>query len=535
MLLNGILSGCSSVNSKLFKDEPVTLTLYNVEANGEMVTDYDVMKKIEEITGVKLKIIGNNEAFSKPIDLMIAKEDYPDLIYAKGDTGSLIDSRVLIKLDEYMEKYGDNLKALYGDQLIRLKHTAEDPSIYTVGSGNSDMPLNPEGTVQIQHAVLKELNYPRITTIKEYENAIKEYMSKYPEINGEKTIGMSLMASDWRWLITVGNIASAVAGIPNDGQFSVNDETGEVKYKFEIPEVKEYLKWLNHIYNEGLLDKDSFTQTQEEYHEKMRKGLILAISDSKWDYNVTNDNLVAAGKEELTFAPLSVTVNSTVKDQSLKNYGFSGGWGIGITKTCKNPEKAFKLLDWLASDEAQVLLNWGIEGKHYKYENGKRVFLDSLKEQMKTDSNFTYSSGINKYTNFLISRGDGEVDSTGNNYTTNTLENYIENYNSAEKATLAAYGAKSWVELFPTAEELGESKHGQVWEYNIPADSDISLIQNKADAFTQEAITKAIIGPEEEFDIAWDSIQAELKNLGVDKMNKDMTELTKEKIALWNK
>ena len=50
--------------------------------------------------------------------------------------------------------------------------------------------------MQIQNAVLKDLGYPEIKTLKDYENAIRTYKEKYPEINGQKTIGMSLMAGD---------------------------------------------------------------------------------------------------------------------------------------------------------------------------------------------------------------------------------------------------------------------------------------------------------------------------------------------------
>ena len=67
---------------------------------------------------------------------------------------------------------------------------------------------------------------------------------------------------------------------------------------------------------------------------------------------------------------------------------------------------------------------------------------------------------------------------------------------------------KSFVEFFPSAKELGQSKHGQAWQYNVPSDSDMAIIEKKADDYTQKAITQAILGSEADFDAAWDKIQA---------------------------
>lgn len=175
------LIGCKiNLNDKIHKlkdASPITLTLFISEDLGEAKFDDAVADKIKELTCVNLEIICADSSFSKPIDLMIAKEDYPDLIYAKGDTSKLIDARAIIKLDDYFEEKGENLKNLYGDQIKRLRYSLEDQSIYTVGaSGVSSAQWNPNGTMQLQHRVLKELGYPKINTIYDYEEALKRYI-----------------------------------------------------------------------------------------------------------------------------------------------------------------------------------------------------------------------------------------------------------------------------------------------------------------------------------------------------------------------
>jgi len=544
-LITILISGCGNNEGKQKSENvvrnsendksPITLTFFDVDAIEDMQFDDDVAKKITELTGVTLKITHPVAGDNQAISLMIASGDYPDLIYAKSDTERLIDAGAIIKLDDYIKKCGNNIKALYGDQLKRLRYSKEDPSTYALGAyGVNTQVFDPNGTMQLQHEVLKELGYPEIKTLQDYEKAIKDYIVKHPEINGKKTIGMSLMASDWRWLITCGNVASAVAGIPNDGQFKVDYETQKVMYKFQLPEVKEYFKWLNHMNAEGLLDQESFTQKEDTYRAKLAQGNVLGISDAKWDYDVSIKRLVSSGMEERTFAPLAVTLGDKYKSQELEDYGYSGGWGVAISSTSKNKDRAFQFLDWLASDEAQVLLNWGIEGKHYKVENGKRVMLPEVQESRNTDKEFKNRTGIGQYIYPFPQRGNGAIDPSGNPYASDTLEVYTSNYNKGEKATLEGYEKKSFLDFFPSPEELGKSKHGQIWQYNIPSDSDIASIQKKADDYTQKAIIQAILGSPADFEAAWKKIQEDLKAMDIEKLNKEMSKVVAEKIKLWN-
>lgn len=551
LLLTGIMTasifvGCGKkedggTSSKLDKMDksPITFTIFSADLAEDIDFTDDVAKKITELTGVTLKFEHPVAGDTQAVPLMIAGGEYPDLIYAKGDTSKLIDAGAILKLDDYIEESGDNLKALYGDQLSRLRYNNEDPSIYTVGTyGVTSKVFSPGGTMQIQHQALKELGYPEVKNIQDYEKVLKDYLAKNPKTeDGQSRIGLSLMASDWRWLLTVGNIASLAAGIPDDGQFAVNDETGEATYKFLLDDTKEYFKWLNHMNAEGLLDPESFTQKEDTYKAKIAAGRVVGLSDAEWDYQSSVTSLIAEGKDEATYAKLPVVIDENkYKDQSLKDYGFSGGWGVAITSSCENPDRAFQFLDWLASDEAQVLLNWGVEGTHYKInDEGKREFLPEVQQQKNTDSDFAKKTGVGRYVYPFPQRGIGAVDAKGDTYSPDTLESKIANYTEAEKETLKAYGAEAWPDLFPTAEELGVSKHGQVWQLNIPSDSDIAIIQKKADDYCQQAITQAILGKPENFDKAWDEIKSTLKSYDIEKLNTGVTDLIKDRLELWKK
>ena len=128
--------------------------------------------------------------------------------------------------------------------------------------------------MQLQHAVLKELGYPQIKTLEDYENALRAYMKKYPTINGQKTIGLSLLIDTWQWYIDLSNPGNYTIGYPDDGQWIV-DSNLNARYKFLDPEIFQYYKWLNKLNAEGLLDPESFTQKEDVWKSKIASGRVL--------------------------------------------------------------------------------------------------------------------------------------------------------------------------------------------------------------------------------------------------------------------
>lgn len=526
------ISGLKGLEDKT----PVTLTMFVADVSEDIEFTDPVAQKITELTGVTLEISHAVGGDTQAVPLMIASGEYPDIIFAKGDTGMLVDAGALLPLDSYIEEKGDNLKNLYGDMLKRLRYSVEDPSIYTVGTyGVHTANWKTDGNMQIQHAVLKELGYPEIKTFDDYEAAIRAYKEKYPQIDGQDTIGLSLMGSDWRWLITVGNVASATAGIPDDGEWAIDDATETATYKYLVPEVKTYMKWLNHLNAEGLLDPESFTHKEDAYFAKIASGRVLGIACPEWGYQQPKASLLGEGKADRTYAPLPVTAAADIKAAVTKDYGYSGGHGIGITSTSKNADKAFAFLDWMASDEAQVLVNWGIEGVNYTVDaEGKRVVSAEELAAKTSDKDYNKKTGVGKYIYPFPQQGDGVMDATGNYYTMNNESLIIDMMNAAEKETLAAYGKTLWTEFFPSREELGISKHGQAWQYNIPSDSDLAIFNQKSQDYIQQAITQAILGSPDAFDASWDTMLKKLDEMGVKEANAEMTRLTQEKIKFWN-
>ena len=191
-------------------------------------------------------------------------------------------------------------------------------------------------------------------------------------------------------------------------------------------------------------------------------------------------HLKTAGKLDQTYGHYSVMLNDGYKDNRFQSTGFMAGWGVGISTDCKDPVRAIKFLDFLASEQGQVLNNWGIEGKEYEMQGGKRVVPQDVQQRI-TDDNTAFSkeTGIGFYTNLGAHYGDGAKDSTGNYYTKNFPEQIVDAYTAADKETLKAYGATTWMDLFPNEKDFPVKAWGAAWNIAVPGDDDVTILASK--------------------------------------------------------
>lgn len=520
--------------------EPITIRLASGDANPQWDDmQSEIGKVIQEKTGITLQQefpVGGSDA--DMFALMVASDEYPELVMPKGQVNKLVDAGALIDLRPLLEEHAPNILKVYGEYMNRLAYSPEDDSIYTLPlAGVGQTYFDAGGGFQLQHQVLEELGYPEIKTLQDYENAIKTYLEKNPTTeDGQPRVGLSLNGGEWQILITVTNPAFYATGAPDDGEFYVNQDTYEVMMHYQRPEEREYFRWLNHMNDIGLLDKESFVQKYDQYKAKIASGRVLGIIDQDWDYAEAENALKAEGRFAETYANFPVTLDETYKEASFMGTGYLGGYGVGITVDAKDPVRIIKFLDYLASEEGQILVNWGIEGKHYTVdENGKRVIPQEINDRKVNDANnFKKETGIG---NYLISAryGDGVLDSTGNYFTTTFPEQIISSYSEADKKTLAAYGKTVYKDFWPTEDEFKERKYGAGWTINFDTASDANVIFQKSQDLMKKYIPQAILASPADFDKVYDEFLAELDKINVQKMNDEYSGLIKERVEMWSK
>ena len=497
--------------------EVVELTFFTADGTQDDPWTDPVAEALTAATGVKLKTsypVGGNDE-SEQISLMIAEQKFPDMIYAKGDAGSLIDAGVLIDMTDLIEEYGPNIKKLYGEEFDKLKQSVDDPAIYQLSAyAVGGEKFKHCGTAQVQWDVLKANGYKLPDTLEEFEKMIKDYLEANPTTeDGLDRIGFTLSASDWHWLITLGNPAGFIAdGAPDNGQWLV-DENNQAMYKFRSEKEREYFRWMCRMFNEGILDPEFATQTHEDYIAKIASGRVVALFDSDWDYQDAEKVLKADGKYGSTYAGLPLTMDKDTKCAALMYQGLTTGTGVGITASCKDPNK------------------WGIEGVNYLLdEEGHRYRTEEEVKYASEDTDYQKKTGVGFHNYPYPTYGDGILDPGGSTYTTTSKEAVMKEYNEEEKAACEAWGVELLVDMFPQADEFETPDYPPLWALVKPMEFD--EIADKLDEVSWSSLITCITGSEADFDANYDAMLAELEKTGMSEAEQMLNDIIAEKAAL---
>lgn len=285
------------------------------------------------------------------------------------------------------------------------------------------------------------------------------------------------------------------------------------------------------MYNEGILDPEFATQTHDDYIAKISSGRVLALFDTQWDYQDGEKILKQDGKLGKTYCGLPLTMDEDTKAPTLMYQGLPTGQGVGITTNCENPEAAIKFLDYICSDEGQVLVNWGIEGTNYQIDDeGHRYREQEEIDASKNDKNYQKTTGVMFHQYPFPRYGTGVEDSTGSTYTTTSKDSVIAEYNEEQKAACEAWGVESLLDIFPQQDEFETPDFSPVWAMSKPVEFD--EIGNKLDEIAQAALISCVMAKEADFDTSYDKMISDLEGSGMSEAEEMLTEIVKDKAAL---
>lgn len=475
---------------------PVTLTLFINDTESGVSFEGDIAEEITARTGVTLDITtAENES---SLAELLALGQTPDLVYAGSETAAHIESGLFIPLDDLADRYGGNFSALYGDKLDRLR--SADGKLYTFGTGGSSPErFTADGTFQVRYSVLEELGYPEIKTIEQLGDCLRSYKELHPQSTGLLLCGAPIQ----QWTDTVSARLNYVLGYPDDGEFLVDSETGEAVYKWTDPRAKEYMRWLNGLYSDGLLDDMSFSLRHDGYIDRLMNGSPSAAADNREDYADAENTLVSAGRDGMAYCPVPAAFDEDTKVMFLADYGYVPEAGIGITAFCAEPERAFRFLDWWCGDEAQRLINFGADGV-YAPEQGGAYFAEPFPM-----------------------RGVTERDAEGKFYSY-AAEEYVSHFTESEKAAAEAYGITLFADLFPQENELPAVDRTLISDMEIPALSEAAILLETLETYIKTEVPAAVKASPDEFDAKWDEITAWCESNGSERLGDIMTELLRQ-------
>ncbi|CAK4845473.1 unnamed protein product [Aphanomyces euteiches] len=512
---------------------PVTFTVST--ADNKLVWETPITKALTEKTGVTLKYdltVGDEK---QKWDLWLAGGDYPDVVPLDPDhVQKYKDAGAIIPLNDLIEKYGPHIKEKFGNYYNLLK--SEDGNIYSLYGvyRNTEAPADATPNWIVQYDVLKEAGYPVIKTLDQLYTVIESYQKNHPKIDGKDTIGFSGAMKGWTLNIEFNNPITFGAGLQDHGNFTIAAD-GKVSFNPVSDNAKFYYQFLNKLYNNGLLDKEIFSMDSGNMVSKMSQGRVLAAFAPAWLYGDAEKAIRVAGKPERAYAKLPIYLNDSVVDHN--NTSVPTGAGTGqwvITKNTKHPERIIQFIDYLFSDEGQILTQWGIEGKDYTVVDGKRTETPEKMASMAADPDFPYKEGFKSEntssTGNWFGVGSGSKLADGDYATPVTKASVVANYDAATKEILGKYGKEVWADFLPPVEKVP----GYLWQLTAPDSTKVPL-QKINDEWAKD-LPKIIMSKNSgEFDDGWKKMQDAMVKHGMEGLNSDMTKLWADFIANYNK
>lgn len=523
------LLGCGSKGGET-KDGVTEMSVYFGVPGKVPPSDNRILKKLEEITGVKLNFEYLTGESSQRLGVMVAGGEYPDFIDADGST--LIQAGAVIPLEDYIYS-GDypNLYNYLGDDWEKMKDP-EDGHIYFMPQfgiiKNEDMRTAFTGEAfWIQKAVLEWAGWPEIVTLDEYFNLIADYKEANPTIDGQPTVGFSILSYDWRSFCLRGPSRFTV-GYNNEGDLTVNKETMEAENTVAQEYTKGYYEIINGAYNKGLIDPETFTATYDEYIQKIASGRVLGMVDQQWQFTDAEASLRQQGLLERTYVPIPAVQDASIVENYNERPVLNTGGGLSISVSCKDVEKALGFIDRILAEDVQKLLRWGEESVDYSIVDGKYTRNEEQRQQQKDPDWQLQNSGTPM---IWFPHNEGQFDD-GNAIDPNqNPDEYYLTLEDYDKKVLDAYGYKTFAEFVNPAPE--NEVWFPLWSYNIPQGSQEAIVQTKIEETEMKWLPKVIMASEADFDKMWNDYQTELNKLDIASVEALYTKELRRRVDAW--
>ncbi|MCI8490091.1 MAG: extracellular solute-binding protein [Lachnospiraceae bacterium] len=499
-LLGTILAGCGGRKIKTF-------TCFVATSGQELPENNRVMNAIAEKIGAKAEISYlSGQTDKEYISAMIQKGEYPDFIDGMNATSLLLEAGAYIPLDGYLEKYPDLKNLLTDEEWNRMRqsdgHIYFIPQFYTV-NGKVTICYPPDEAFWIQKRVLKWAGYPTIRTLDEYFDLIERYLKEHPlDENGEKNTGFEILCEDWRYFC-LENVPQFLAGYPNDGCAIVDPETNEVSVYDTIPQARQYYEKLNREFHLGVIERETFTQSYQQYLEKLSQGNVLGMVDQRWQFQEAEWVLNREGKDDRTYVPLSITADASIQGAYTSKAALNTSNGLGISVSCEDVEGALQFLNDLLKPEIMTLRYWGEEG--IDYETGKDGVFYRTDDQWKHAGDSAWLvNNMCQYSYFphylgMLEDGINTVDPA------EQPREFYRILNETDREVLDAYGFRNWMDfLNEPAEENAPWFPLYSATNNWTADTAYGKAKEEMDEVKHEWLPKVIMSAPEEFDAVWE-------------------------------
>ncbi len=332
-----------------------------------------IFKRLEEETNVHIEwqAIQNDQWTDKITLAMANPKTLTDFVFTAGFSDSDLlkyaDQGIIIPLEEYIDNYMPNLKAVF-DKFPEYRTMCTDseghiwalPWIEQLGSEKTaiqtigNMPF-------INKSWLEYLNLDMPTNVDEFEQVLIAFRDHASDLQSHFNIEGSIIPmacivndGDQDPAVLINGFGEGYGDMDKGRHIAVTDDL-EVICSATQEGYKKGIDWLHKLYSEDLIDPEAFTQEWSTYVSKGKSGRYGVCFS--WD--VAN----IANLEDWEPLPM---LEADTKNLTPQNGSFTSGFDRGrcvVTAVAKEPALVCAWLDKMYDPFQSPQNNWGTYGE----------------------------------------------------------------------------------------------------------------------------------------------------------------------------
>lgn len=505
--------------------------------------DAPILKQVYDKTKVRLKLEVPPSNVDEKLNIMLASGEYPEVMIIHNPTiaQKFIDAGHFIPLDDLLDEYGQQIVANLGEDLNKLR--SKDGKIYKLAPGyiipGAERMLEAGNSFQFLTNVLEDKGWYKPETFDDIEQLLKEVKEQ------GQYVPMSLALGDEGYFMnmvdTLGG-AEGVRALPYGDYVWAKDDS--LVYKFKDEGIRHSIAWLNRLFREGLIDKESAVQNKDALQAKMASEKVFSSIGHWFDTMYEANSIFNQDGKPFRFKYFLPKASSDTEKTTYIGYSTSYDSGVYLTKKIKDPVRFMQFANYLNTNEGNLLqsgiVNFEGENKEgydfyvSKEEDGGEVlnFTDFQIKGWQTDELFavkrgyghfgflTFSTDMNYHPSFLYRTAKAQLD-------------FSMWWDDEQRRINQGYGE--------TGTDWVEEGRNTGWDFSdvaglvLEPESEEYVILTKVKQVAYDEIVKLIMSDSEaQFNAGYDAFLAKIEDMGVSKTEAAINEKYAERKKQWD-
>lgn len=326
------------------------------------VMDNPAFRYLAQMTGTNLSIeFVPHSTYNTQLRINFASGLIPDVVQDWRINPDLYTNNRLLPLNDLLDLYGSNLKKVIPPEAWEA--VTKDGKIYGI-------PEAAQGNAASSRVIYVRKDWMDKAGIKslpktpdQFLDMLRAFRDKDP--NGNDMVDEIPFSS--RANLNWSENLMSMYGVTPSGNHLVN---GEIIPDIIHPQMKEALAFFRIMVDEKLIDSEFLSLERNVWEQRIQSDLVGSwnhVTELAWDWQQRlNMSMPGKGAEVIAIpTPRAPGVSEVGMEMNAVKKVFN------ITTSAEHPEAIVRMFDWLASEEGQEFVNFGIPGVTYTKEDGQ--------------------------------------------------------------------------------------------------------------------------------------------------------------------